>query len=576
MLFRSRVPLPWMRPAMPAPQPAPVAPQPNDQFVAPPGFDVDAATNDLSEYDPAGISFPKGIEALPNAGPPLPQMRDQQIANQLDEAIFGAGPHRGDARTRPEGRWVEGAGGAPDPAAVPSPNPRPNNVPNPNMRPEGRWLEGAGGAPDAASVPAPNMRGRGTPASYSPEFPSLYGEQPQPELGTPTQIMPEGDPWADRYWGPRPTEGGGLNSLPGLPSGTRTAPSDLTPSQLDRVMQMQGIGPFPTRPGMVSDNTAIAPPNPYLDGSRQFDTPGAFTRMNMEQELNPFTPPAPVSNTPPIGNLNRGYSAPVDPAPTQAPVGSPHSAIRDAYGLPSSLMAYGEQGNMSVNEPQGNMTVRGGPTMGPGGVGTTWIGDNAPVTPQPATPIAAPSIAPLVPGYGSLPGVPSFGYEEEPGTVPATGLPEAEPPAPVEYEPAVTPEPGSASPVPSQQWAPFAPRPMGGPAQPGMFPGMPSALRRVVSPQGRGIMGGIAKLLSGGNQAMFQPAGNGLLTQGGNGGVLGTFRGSGPGWSHGTTNAAGGTNALCWNNSQGNGSGTVATDPFTGTYYGPTYSTSTW
>jgi nucleoid-associated protein YgaU len=239
--------------------------------------------------------------------------------------------------------------------------------------------------------------------------------------------------------------------------------------------------------------------------------------------------------------------------------------------LPDTLNSFNPSDGVATQAKSGlahmGMNALSNPSLGPYMANQYMAAQ--PTAPAPATPIAAPPATGAPPPDmrdTTLPRWTEIGAvygEPPPGTVPATG-PEEEYEATPAYAPRVRPT------------APPAARPMGGPAPRGTFPGMPSALQRVVSPQGRGIMGGIAKLLSGGNQAMFQPAGNGLLTQMGNGGVLGTFRGSGPGWSHGTTNAAGGTNALSWNNSQGTGSVTVAQDPWTGTYYGPSYSTSTW
>lgn len=334
--------------------------------------------------------------------PPTPRIRDQAVLNQamadqLDEAIFGAGPHRGDARTRPETFEYRG-GGAPDASEVPTPQsrlasgvtPPPPQVaamPNPPMRP--------GGAPDAGMVPTPPSRASGLPTppwnprrdplgfpidvnrprlsnpdgSFATEetttfdaaevglpseivtvptiingqrvseddakaafaagmnpavqrgfssfdeanagaqartdsiaaaratngersFPSFYGEQPTPPM--PFSPMVAG---REEFPGalPAASREGDLSAAMGAPpqpSARVPERTDLTPELMSRLFETQGVGPFPPRPETPGAlPAAAAPPNPYDDWTREFDTPGALTRATMFDAPAPAAPP---------------------------------------------------------------------------------------------------------------------------------------------------------------------------------------------------------------------------------------------------------------------------------------------
>lgn len=104
---------------------------------------------------------------------------------------------------------------------------------------------------------------------------------------------------------------------PPMPS-TRTARSDMTPEQMDRMRQMRGIGPFPVReefPGRLPAMEEAA----YADESRDFDVPGPQTRMAELQGQQPQMFPAPPSPmTPEVGNLSEDSFTPDDRMMMQA------------------------------------------------------------------------------------------------------------------------------------------------------------------------------------------------------------------------------------------------------------------
>lgn len=301
--------------------------------------------------------------------PPTPRLRDQSVleqqrADQLDAALFGAGPHRGEfARARPSDVFqINPVSGAPDAASVPGPNASPlrpaiggpndrrPQPPMPNMRPEGRYVAGAGGAPDAGSVPTPNPRG--TP--YAPSFPALYGEQPAPP--TPYAPMVAGRP---EFPGalPAASRSGDLSAAMGGPPAPPPPPdagprvpayTGLTPPLMDRLRQSQGIGPFPSR--MEVPGALPAAPNPYDDWTRQYDIPGPFT---LAAENAP--PPAAAPYAPMVAGRPEFPGAIQPPRPmdfTAASEPAPALTLNDPYAnqrRPSSF----ETAQQNFQMPEG-------------------------------------------------------------------------------------------------------------------------------------------------------------------------------------------------------------------------------
>jgi LysM repeat protein len=142
--------------------------------------------------------------------------------------------------------------GKAEPDAIPSPRPRPGAEAPPRETRAAPTQPGRG--PDDRGVaPQPAVTGRG---------PDMRGTVPQP------------------------------------PEATRTAArTDLKPEQMDRMRQMQGIGPYPARP--ETPGTMPAAPSPYDDPSRQYDQPPPLTR---KAERPQPAAPAPVEQ--PVGNLS--------------------------------------------------------------------------------------------------------------------------------------------------------------------------------------------------------------------------------------------------------------------------------
>jgi len=216
----------------------------------------------------------------------------------------------------------------------------------PTLRPEGRWMSGAGGAPDAGSVPNPPPRG--TP--YAPAFPDVFGEQPptlsggmSAEIGNAPPAQSEVDALLTMVAGrpevPKPT---GLPAAPPPPAGetdSRTVTNhSLTPEMLARVRERQGIGPFPARPEFPG--ALPAADNPYDDPSRPYDPPGHATMANEGMGVFEGTPAPTPEPDMVIGNIN--YSGPematTRAAPTQGAVMEPDPGL-------------GPYSNMAVMDP---------------------------------------------------------------------------------------------------------------------------------------------------------------------------------------------------------------------------------
>ncbi len=316
---------------------------------------VDVAMGFAPE-DGAAVAGSSADEVLAGGNaPPTPRLRDQavldqQIADQLDEMLFGSGPHRGEyARGRPEGRWMPGAGGAPDENAVPDPALSPLNPavggPNdrrpspaaPTLRPEGRWMPGAGGAPDAGSVPNPPPRG--TP--YAPGFPALYGEQPQRALADALDRFDMEAPAAMPEAAPAPRlPADGLASEPGKMTETERARIYANLEQFRRADAAAPPIGANLQDARTKDDIAPPPPNPYDDWTRQYDTPGNVTMANEGMGVFEGTPAPTPEPDMVIGNIN--YSGPematTRAAPTQGAVMEPDPGL-------------GPYGNMAVMDP---------------------------------------------------------------------------------------------------------------------------------------------------------------------------------------------------------------------------------
>jgi LysM repeat protein len=368
----------------------------------------------------------------------------------------------------------------------------------------------------------PWTRGMGTPPSPPPAMPWTQGRGVPPIMQSP---MP--------YTG----RGTGVASVMQAPAATTPDPravrSDLTPSQMDRMRQMQGIGPYsvrPETPGTLPSNIGTA----YADtASRAFDIPGPMTRMQ-DAAAPMYQPPPPA--TPPIGNLN--YSGGPNLRPT----------------LPGSYGVMGTQGPPQLSDLPGTEPIDDSDMAAFEGTGPEELG---------AYPLDPVTGVPMDPYH--------IGEDETNATNTITE--EAPTDDPIKYE-----EPslgGLRNPTPARQISPYGPlggpRPMGTRTPPSNM-GIKGLLGRAVT----GPRGGILGLLDKTGQANFTPFGPGRIQT-----PMGSYAGQGSApygnnggttnWQHGTTNALGGANALSWQGSGGN-TVTVAQDPWTGTYYGPTYS----
>jgi LysM repeat protein len=174
-----------------------------------------------------------------------------------------------------------------------------NRIKNPNKIKAGRTLVIPGKAePDP--VPNPRPRPNVTKAVPNP--------RPRPNV-TKAASRPEGPARGMPPAKPKPVTGRGPDTrgeVPKPPAANRTARSDLTPEQLDRVRQRQGIGPYSSRPETpgrmpgAAETTNAGIDAAYSDRSRVFDDPPPLSRM-----ADSVKPPAPAAdNTPPIGNLS--------------------------------------------------------------------------------------------------------------------------------------------------------------------------------------------------------------------------------------------------------------------------------
>ena len=553
----SRVPTPRMRPST-----ADSAPYPDNMGMrqpTPPAFDIDAATDDPAEFDPGGMvpsnelgtrtrspgpGGAVGIDMLTTPGFQRPSPRPTPDAATATVEAAPVAPterqtisvprrvsvQRGESLWKIAERELGDGTRYKELAST-------NGIKNPRNIKPGTMLEIPGATeeipvPQARPdyTPRPTIPGSGSgqygpvPAApvSPPSFPALYGEQPAQSSPYQTSNLPLYQPVI------APDEGSFnlANDLNTTRENTEWWTGDL---------RQQSSPPLA---GGMSAQIGGAQSGPFFDEAN----PG-----------NTFRPPSQMSQ----GFDATGYDQYV-PNVGSAPV-TARSTVSVSPGAnpPSRDFMMNESAN------DYNSGANYAPLLRPGtGSQVYGTGTMSPPVPQQPTPYGAMM-------FGEESDNTLYGGGEKPtqylpswpiGQVYADDAEEPESPEALSAEP----------PAPDQQnWAPFAPaqtalspRPMGGPAAPGSL-GMPGALQRVISPAGRGILGavgtGISKLLGGGGGATFTPTGV-----------------SGPGWAHGTTNALGGTNALSWNNSSGNGSVTVAQDPWGGGYYGPSYSDSTW
>ncbi|TXH48033.1 MAG: hypothetical protein E6Q97_25710 [Desulfurellales bacterium] len=475
---------------------------------------------------------------------------------------------------RPEGRWMAGAGGAPDAAEVPNPNPRgtPYAPAFPSLYGEQPTPLRSGMSTEMGGLPS-LMRGpvQSQPSSLPPLDDELYApgnqygrnrydnfiesQRIEQEMQQRRSDLASQDLASDLgLYRQRMEEF--MPTYRGIPDATFTEKMDvgglgnetlISPYTTISSLPNLNLTAFPRTP--PSPNTFNPPADTARDwftGNTQGYTDTAFgppvspppsPALGYDQYV-PWTPSAPVTArstvdrtndrptmtsepwgdtgtfmtdprvTPPV-NIMQPPS--LSPAPPAAAYGSPHAAIRDAFGLPSSLMSYnGEESSTG--------------TPAPDDLGTSdadyqqWRREHG--DPEPITP-AEPAADPI----------------EEPNT--NTWFPSQ----PTQVQPA---------------GMPTVARPMGNPMVPKNL-GVPSVIRNVVAPN-RGILGGIARILGNRSPATFTPTAG-----------MGGFTPGGVQYQIGTTNALGGANALSWQGGGGN-TVTVAQDNWTGTYYGPSYS----
>lgn len=238
--------------------------------------------------------------------PPTPRLRPP--ADPLDEAMFGSGPHRGDARTRPDTfQWM--GGGAP--ANPPTPNLSPASQASvdrldaammPRPRPDNFVWDG-GGAPDNPPNP-PRLPGFEPMVAGRPEFPGAMPPAPQ----VPDQNRAYRDFIGSELF--RKFDGA-------PPSGDMLGRA--TPQPLPR--------PFPPRPAFIGLNGGRSIPA-YNDWTRAFDVPGPMTRM---QESPSFPTPETFNRGPSFDFANPGDTFGM-PRPTQGAATEPGMGL-GPYGM---------------------------------------------------------------------------------------------------------------------------------------------------------------------------------------------------------------------------------------------------
>lgn len=633
--------------------PPPAPPPPRPPMLTPPQWAQNGA------FPMAGAASTDAMAGGPT--PPTPRLRNQSVleqqrADQLDAALFGAGPHRGEfARARPSDVFqINPVSGAPDAASVPGPNASPlrpavggpndrrPQPPMPNMRPEGRYVAGAGGAPDAGSVPNPSPRG--TP--YAPSFPSLYGEQPPALMGGMSAEIggaPSRAGDLSAAMGGPPSRSGDMSAAmggpPALPDplsdfGTRDLAAETqairTIADANYYRPQNIMAPPPLAGGMSAamggppapppppDFTAASDPAPALtlnDPYANQRRPSSFetTQQNfqMPDGWTPGgdAPPPPAMFNPPYNQAAEwfkgntpGYTdtafnsapLPLPPPPTPTPPAPQGTPSTWGKGLPLPSFMSQDQFNVS---------------FAPGGPGV--IADlSAPSRLEPATAAqGSPFDALLGPGaaMAAIPfndvsqgvGAPQAA-SRFPAGIPAPSFDPARmtdaidgtfaggsvvrPPTPVPGQPGVVqgtmpgamdirPPAQGGPPLPPQALPQASPAPAPRQTNVGAERQRNGTLGRILG----GLLGGPVGALGGG---LLGGGGGGIFGGGGGFGFGGqpTYAWSGGGttpggvaYQTGRSNAVGGSNATSWQNSKGNGTVTVVQDPWTGTYYGPSY-----
>jgi hypothetical protein len=155
---------------------------------------------------------------------------------------------------------------------------QPAGMPIPQSRPEGRWMAGAGGAPDASAVPMPGISpmrpAMGGPNDRQPQPPTppsrasgLPNPPPRPDINDPSLSF-NAPPYA----------GGGPTSGPPMPAGLQ--------SMIAGREEFPGALPAAPRMGDMSAAMGNAPPPPAPPPPAPHITSGTMDSLGLAQDLN--------------------------------------------------------------------------------------------------------------------------------------------------------------------------------------------------------------------------------------------------------------------------------------------------
>jgi hypothetical protein len=570
----------------PAPPPAPPMPQPPPQWAQAGGFPMDEALTGRSA-DQVLMGGPRmdPRRSPPGTGPMPPDMG----AMRSPADVLNAGPNLDPRRVSPASAPIgpTTAQGVLDMG----PNLRPSNVPDPRPRPE----RGAG-------IPDPRMRP--DPASLPQRgFPAAFGEQPQPLMGGMSAAMGDapsrtGD--LSAAMGGPPSRAGDLSAAMGGPPAPPDPFADF--GTRDLASELQGQRNIADA-NYYRPQNIMQPPSPPMPATmgERFDMASAqpnAAQMFGLPDMNgaAFPGPDPVVGTAAAGSTTGEFFTPAPPMPQPAP--DPMAGqFDDAFSPAAPGMIADLQGafNRQQQPPQ--------PATAQDGINSVFgAPPAAAMPPNLAIPFnEVPGFMGAAPAEAATPAMPSMGMGAFNDRF-SPAMPAPQPISMGEFDqrfaggtvaPGGPPPPGTPGVVQGTMPGPMDIRsPAQGGAQPAAALAIPAppptpAPRQTNVGAERQRSGTIGRILGGLLGGPVGALGGGLL--GGGGGMFGggggfgfggqpTYAWSGGGttpggvsYKTGTSNAAGGSNAMSWQNSKGNGTVTVVQDPWTGTYYGPSY-----